>query len=206
MRKGKNPAQTADEIVSDIVESKEKQLSRTRGNNLYPRERSEVADETISRLVGMSFEQMGEFATSEHISLTDMTELKKRTLIYLKACEVNAVFPSVSGLCRTLGYSRQEIENWRSKHQGTETARWLNSFADACMETLHQAALKKSASEITAIFLSKAVYGLTETSNLVLSQKLSETPQEIDEDALRAEYEMYARNNGININNESEDN
>ena len=154
----------------------------------------------------MSFAQMGEFATSEHISLTDMTELKKRTLIYLKACEVNAVFPSISGLCRTLGYSRQEIENWRSKHQGTETARWLNSFADACMETLHQAALKKSASEITAIFLSKAMYGLTETSNLVLSQKLSETPQEIDEDALRAEYEMYARNNGININNESEDN
>ena len=206
MRKGKNPAQTADEIVSDIVESKEKQLSRTRGNNLYPRERSEVADETISRLVGMSFEQMGEFATSEHISLTDMTELKKRTLIYLKACEVNAVFPSVSGLCRTLGYSRQEIENWRSKHPGTETARWLNSFADACMETLHQAALKKSASEITAIFLSKAVYGLTETSNLVLSQRQSETVPEIDEDALRAEYEMYARNNGININNESEDN
>lgn len=206
MRKGKNPAQTADEIVSDIVESKEKQLSRTRGNNLYPRERSEVADETISRLVGMSFEQMGEFATSEHISLTDMTELKKRTLIYLKACEDNAVFPSISGLCRTLGYSRQEIENWRSKHPGTETARWLNSFADACMETLHQAALKKSASEITAIFLSKAVYGLTETSNLVLSQRQSETVPEIDEDALRAEYEMYARNNGININNESEDN
>ena len=206
MRKGKNPAQTADEIVSDIVESKEKQLSRTRGNNLYPRERSEVADETISRLVGMSFTQMGEFATSEHISLTDMTELKKRTLIYLKACEDNAVFPSISGLCRTLGYSRQEIENWRSKHPGTETARWLNSFADACMETLHQAALKKSASEITAIFLSKAVYGLTETSNLVLSQRQSETVPEIDEDALRAEYEMYARNNGININNESEDN
>lgn len=206
MRKGKNPAQTADEIVSDIVESKEKQLSRTRGNNLYPRERSEVTDETISRLVGMSFAQMGEFATSEHISLTDMTELKKRTLIYLKACEDNAVFPSISGLCRTLGYSRQEIENWRSKHPGTETARWLNSFADACMETLHQAALKKHASEITAIFLSKAVYGLTETSNLVLSQRQSETVPEIDEDALRAEYEMYARNNGINTNYESEDN
>lgn len=206
MNKGKHPAQTGDEIVSDLVANKEKQMSRTRGRGLYPTERNEIVDDTITRLVGLSFDQMSELATSEHISLTDIEEIKKRTLIYLKACEENAVFPSKSGLARALGYSRREIDNWITKHQGTETSRWLDSFSDACAETLHQAALTKNTSEITTIFLSKAMYGMTETSNIVLSQGSDSLHNEVNEDALRAEYEQYAREQGININYESEDN
>ena len=206
MNKGKHPAQTGDEIVSDLVTNKERQMSRTRGQGLYPRERNEQVENTITRLVGLSFAQMSELATSEHISLSDITEVKKRTLIYLKACEVNAVFPSKSGLARCLGYSRQEIDNWISKHQGTETSRWLSSFSDACAENLHQAALTKNTSEITTIFLSKSLYGMTETSNIVLSQGSDAFHNEVDQDALRAEYEQFAREQGININYESENN
>ena len=205
MNKGKRTAQTTTEIVSDIVTSKEKQMSRTRGQGLYPRERNELVENQITKLVGLSFDQMSEFALSEHISLSDITELKTRSLIYLKACEENAVFPSTSGLARCLGYSRQELDNWRTKHPGTETARWLNSFADVCAEVLHQAALTKNASEITTIFLSKSLYGMTETSHLVLEQG-QEIKPEIDTDTLRAEYEAYAREHNININYESEEN
>ena len=206
MNKGKRTAQTTNEIVTDIVASKEKQMSRTRGQGLYPRERNELVENQISKLVGLSFDQMSEFALSEHISLSDITELKTRSLIYLKACEENAVFPSTSGLARCLGYSRQELDNWRTRHQGTETARWLNSFADVCAEILHQAALTKNASEITTIFLSKSLYGMTETSHLVLEQGQGDIKPEINTDTLRAEYEQYARENGIEINYESEEN
>ena len=122
MNKGKRTAQTTTEMVSDIVENKERQMSRTRGQGLYPKERNELVENTITRLVGLSFDQMSELATSEHISLTDITALKTRSLIYLKACEENAVFPSMLGLARSLGYSRQELINWQTKHQGTETA------------------------------------------------------------------------------------
>ena len=205
MNKGKRTAQTTSEMVADIVTSKEKQMSRTRGQGLYPRERNELVENQITKLVGLSFDQMSEFALSEHISLSDITELKTRSLIYLKACEENAVFPSTSGLARCLGYSRQELDNWRTKHPGTETARWLNSFADVCAEVLHQAALTKNASEITTIFLSKSLYGMTETSHLVLEQG-QEIKPEIDTDTLRAEYEAYAREHNININYESEEN
>ncbi len=204
--KGKYPAQTGDEIVSDIVANKERQMSRSRGQGLYPKERNEMVDVNITRLVGMSFEQMSQFATSERISLSDLDELKKRTLIYLKACEENAVFPSISGLARTLGYSRQELISWQTNKQGTDVSRWLNSFSDMCVELLHQSALTKNTSEITTIFLSKALYGMRETSELVLSQGITDTKTEVNEDTLRAEYEMYARDNGININYESEDN
>ena len=204
MKKGKNPAQTTDEMVSDLVASKQRQISSPRGQSLYPRERNEQVDRTISRLVGMSFEQMSVFATSENISLSDVEEVKKRTLIYLKACEVHAVFPSVLGLARALGYSRQEVDNWIYKHQGTETSRWLSSFADACADNLHQAALTKNTSEITTIFLSKSLYGMRETSELVLKQSPGVITPEINEDAIRAEYEQYAKENGINY--ESEDN
>ena len=205
MNKGKNPAQTMAEISQDLAENKERQISRSRGQGLYPKERNEVVEATISKLVGMSFEQMADLATSEHISLSDINELKKRSLIYLKACEENSVFPSLSGLARCLGYSRRELEIWRTKHQNTETAKWLDSFADACAETLYQAALTKSTSEITTIFLSKALYGMTETSHLVLEQGQGDIKPEIDQDVLRAEYEQYAREHGIEIN-ESEDN
>lgn len=204
--KGKYPAQTGDEIVSDLVANKERQMSRSRGQGLYPKERNEMVDVNITRLVGMSFEQMSQFATSERISLSDIDELKKRTLIYLKACEENAVFPSISGLARTLGYSRQELISWQTNKQGTDVSRWLNSFSDMCAELLHQSALTKNTSEITTIFLSKALYGMRETSELVLSQGITDTKTEVNEDTLRAEYEAYARENGININYESEDN
>lgn len=191
MNKGKKTAQTMAEISQDLAENKERQISRTRGQGLYPKERSEVVEATISRLVGMSFKQMCELATSEHIALNDVTELKKRSLIYLKACEENSVFPSMSGLARSIGYSRRELEIWRTKHQNTDTAKWLDSFADACAETLHQAALTKSTSEITTIFLSKALYGMTETQNLILTQGAIDRNEEIDMEALRAEYGYY---------------
>ena len=204
MNKGKKPAQTTDEMSLDLAENKERQISRSRGQALYPKERNEVVEATISRLVGMSFKQMGELATSEHISLSDVPELKKRSLIYLKACEVNSVFPSISGLARALGYSRRELENWRLNHKGTETAKWLDSFADVCAETLHQAALTKSTSEITTIFLSKALYGMTETQNLILTQGVSDTHEEVDVDVLRAEYEQYLRDTERKEKNENE--
>ena len=203
MNKGKRTAQTTTEMVSDIVENKERQMSRTRGQGLYPKERNELVENTITRLVGLSFDQMSELATSEHISLTDITALKTRSLIYLKACEENAVFPSMLGLARSLGYSRQELINWQTKHQGTETARWLNSFADVCAEILHQSALTKNTSEITTIFLSKSLYGMTETSELVVKASQGDVTPEINYDAIRAEYEQYAKENGINY--ESED-
>lgn len=203
MNKGKKPAQTMAEISQDLAENKERQISRSRGQGLYPKERSEVVEATISKLVGMSFEQMCELATSEHIALSDTTELKKRSLIYLKACEENSVFPSMSGLARSLGYSRRELEIWRTKHQNSDTAKWLDSFADACAETLHQAALTKSTSEITTIFLSKALYGMTETQNLILTQGTYDSHEEIDMDTLRAEYEYYERRKEEN-NNENE--
>ena len=203
MNKGKKPAQTMAEISQDLAENKERQISRSRGQGLYPKERSEVVEATISKLVGMSFEQMCELATSEHIALSDTTELKKRSLIYLKACEENSVFPSMSGLARSLGYSRRELEIWRTKHQNSDTAKWLDSFADACAETLHQAALTKSTSEITTIFLSKALYGMTETQNLILTQRTYDSHEEIDMGALRAEYEYYERHKEEN-NNENE--
>ena len=95
MNKGKNPAQSMQEISQDLAENKERQISRSRGQGLYPKERNEVVEATISKLVGMSFEQMCKLATSEHISLNDITEVKKRSLLYLKACEVNSVFPSM---------------------------------------------------------------------------------------------------------------
>ncbi|MCR5489550.1 MAG: hypothetical protein K6F03_05745 [Saccharofermentans sp.] len=193
MNKGKKPAQTTDEIIQDLAENKERQISRSRGQALYPKERNEVVEATISKLVGMSFEQMAKLATSEHIALNDITELKKRSLIYLKACQEKSVFPSMAGLARCLGYSRRELELWRSKHQASETAKWLDSFADACAETLHQAALTKSTSEITTIFLSKALYGMTETQNLILTQGASDTHEEIDLEALEAEYRQYVK-------------
>ena len=46
---------------------------------------------------------------------------------------------------------------------------------------------------------------MTETSHLVLEQGQGDIKPEINTETLRAEYEQYAREHGIEINYESED-
>lgn len=105
-----------------------------------------------SALVSKTTAELVEAATAEAISLTDTETVKARTVLYLKACEASSSFPSVAGLARSMGLSRQAIYDCINRNSPVETAAWLEVVRDAFSDLLSEAALRNNCNNITAIF------------------------------------------------------
>ena len=168
-KKGHKEAQSLPEMIDTMNEAKEQGLSTRRGQSIYKKESGEYQEEKLRDLIGLNLNELGEVATKERIALEDVNEVKKRSVVYLRACQETGTFPSSLGLARSLGYSDRALRHWRSKQPNTETAQWLEIFNDMCADILSQSALKNNANNIMAIFLNKALYEMRETSELVVT-------------------------------------
>ena len=169
MATGYKEAQSYEEITESMEEAKEKGLALTKGNSIYKQQAGEYKKGELSALVQAKTQELVEVATKEKVSLADSDEVKRRTIVYLRACEETSTFPSALGLARSLGYSDRALRHWRSKQPQSETAQWLEMFNDLCADVLNQSALENNANSIVAIFLNKAMYGFRETNELVLT-------------------------------------
>ncbi len=195
-RKGHNEAQSLPEMLDTMGEAKEQALSTRRGQSIYKKESGEYQEEKLKDLIGLNLEELAEVATKERIALEDVTEVKKRSVIYLRACQETGTFPSSLGLARSLGYSDRALRHWRSKQPNTETAQWLEIFNDMCADILSQSALKNNANNIMAIFLNKALYEMRETSELVVTPNSREFDAvEYNADDIRKRYIVDAADN-----------
>lgn len=192
MVKGKRDAQSFDEMTEDMNESKQKGLATRHGNSIYKEKSGEYQEDKLKELVAAKTEELVEIATKEKVSLEDVEDVKQRTIVYLRACEETGTFPSMLGLARSLGYTRRALSRWMQKKPGTETAQWLEMFSDTCADVLTQSALKNNANSIVSIFLSKAMYGLRETDELIITPNKGDADEEppIDADAIKARYIM----------------
>ena len=177
MIKGKNETQSFDEMLEDMTESKERSLSVTRGQSLYKQQSGEYQEEKLKDLLSLSLGELAEVATKEQISLSDTAEVKRRTIIYMRACLEAGPFPSLMGLARSLGYSRRALNYWRERYPQSDTGKWLDIVADMCADILGQQALKNNANNIMAIFLSKALYEMRETSELIVKPGTESSPE-----------------------------
>lgn len=158
---GKNtPAQTFDEMVEAGTE-------RRKNSSLYKIQSAAFVDEQLAALVAKTTGELVEAATAEPVSLTDTETVKARTVLYLKSCEASSSFPSVTGLARSMGLSRQALYDCIQRNSPPDTAAWLELCRDAFSDLLSEAALRNNCNNITAIFLQKALYGLRETVEVV---------------------------------------
>ncbi len=176
---GKNtPAQD----MGEMIESGRQQRQTSK---LYKAQSAEFSEMRISELVSRTAAELSEAATKEPVSLASTDEVKRRTVLYLKACETAACFPSVSGLARSMGLSRQALYDCIWRHSPASTAQWLVLCQDAFSDILADAALKNDCNGIVSIFLQKAVYGLRESVEIIAR---TEEPlgEEIDMTALEA--------------------
>ena len=173
-KKGHNDAQSLPEMIDSMSEAKEQALSNRRGQSIYKKESGEYQEEKLKDLISLNLTDLGELATKERVALEDINEVKKRSIIYLRACQETGIFPSSLGLARALGYSDRALRHWRSKQPNTETAQWLEIFNDICADIISQSALKNNANNIMAIFLNKALYEMRETSELVVTPNARE--------------------------------
>lgn len=172
------PAQTFQEMLETGAEQKKQ-------SKLYKVEASQFVDERLSALIAKTADELTTAATAEPVTLTDTEEVKRRTVYYLKACEAASSFPSIAGLARSMGLSRQAVYDciWRCSPQ--RTAEWLELCRDSFSDILAEASLRNDCNNITAIFLQKALYGLRETVEIVAKtdSPLGNTP---DQAALEA--------------------
>lgn len=175
--KGKNEAQSVKEMLEEMTDKKERGLSVHRGQSLYKQQSGEYQEEKLKDLISLSLDELAEVATKEQISLNNTAEVKKRTVIYLRACQEAGTFPSIIGLARSMGYSRRALNYWREKYPQSDTGRWLDIVADMCADILSQSALKNNANSIVSIFLSKALYEMRETSELIVKPGSDISPE-----------------------------
>lgn len=162
---------------------------RRKNSSLYKAQSSEFVDGELSALIAKTTQELAEAATAGPISLTDTAEVKRRTLYYLRACEESSSFPSVNGLARSLGLSRQSLYDTISRRSPVKTAEWLELCRDSFSDILAEAALRNNCNSITAIFLQKAVYGLRESVEIVAKQDVSPLGETIDPEELRRRIE-----------------
>lgn len=190
MIKSKNESQSFEEMTNDMNESKEKGLAVRRGNSIYKEKSGEYQEDKLKELVHAKTEELAEVAVKKRCSLDDIEDLKQRTIVYLRACEETGTFPSMLGLARSLGYSRQALTTWIRKKPNSETGQWLEMFSDTCADVLTQSALKNNANSIVSIFLSKSMYGLRETDELIITPNKGEIDEEepVDVEAIKARY------------------
>lgn len=189
MSTGKSNAQSFYEMTESMEESKERGLSLNKGNSIYKEKSAEYQEDKLKELVKAKTTELVDIATKEKVSLADVEEVKKRTIVYLRACEETGTFPSSLGLARSLGYSDRALRVWRTNKPNSETAQWLEMFNDLCADVLNQSALKNNANSIVSIFLNKAMYGFRETNELVITpNSLPNEEIEYSSDEIRKRY------------------
>lgn len=134
-------------------------------NKLYRQETSEFSDQQISALVQRTAPELT--GTSEKISLTDTGRVKAVTVDYLKSCEDTSTLPTIAGLARALGISRQAVYDCIGRHSPAATAEWFTRCHDAFSDMLTQASLRGTVQPVVSIFVQRAMYGLRESVEIV---------------------------------------
>lgn len=125
----------------------------------------EVATEAISRSVAYALGELKQTETVERISLDNTERIKALTEKYMLVCSKTATLPTMSGLARVLGYTRNGLY-WHMKNKRDKTSEWLENFRDLCSDLLAQNSLMGNVNPIVSIFLQKAQYGLRDTVTL----------------------------------------
>jgi len=161
-REPKHPVQSEADMIQDIVEKREKKK-----NNMYKVQADEHRSEVLADIVRQGTQGLVETMKRGKITLSDTAAVKRQTMAYLAVCEKTGSLPSVQGLARGLGHSRQAIYNEMERRTSPETADFLELCRDMFSDMLSQAALSNNINFTYAIFIQKAIHGLRESVEII---------------------------------------
>ena len=187
--------QTPEQLAEQLAASKD-------GNRLYRKTYGEVASELKSEALSAALEQqlflMNVAADRGRVNLDDLEELKAATEIYLKSCQLSGTFPTFLAYSASLGYSRQAVYAYISRHT-TKTAEFLDNLRSSFAAIVAEMGLKRACSEALAIFLLKnSGQGLADRTEIDLAAH-QESPlgekvstEELKRKYLEDAYGLYA--------------
>lgn len=134
---------------------------------------------------------------STAVDLDDVRAIMERTRDYFKACAVAKNPPSLLTYCSIgLGLTRQRVLDYCRTHSNASTD-FLTRVSDLIADQISTGALYGNLDNIMAIFQLKNLHGFAD--NVRIEAAMPEQAPQVDESALKAEYEAYAKANGINI-------
>lgn len=131
------------------------------------------------------------------VDLDDVRAIMERTRDYFTACAVAKNPPSLLTYCSIgLGLTRQRVLDYCRTHSNASTD-FLTRVSDLIADQISTGALYGNLDNIMAIFQLKNLHGFAD--NVRIEAAMPEQAPQVDESALKAEYEAYAKANGINI-------
>ena len=169
------------------IMSMEEMLSMERGKTetrLYSKD--EDADAKIRKLIAQATTELANLP--EKVDIRDTEQVKSIVKAYMLSCYEAGSVPSKTGVCRSMGLSRQAIDAFMNKHVNHPSAEFLRVVFDSLAEILSSAALTNSTNMVLSIFLLKSIFGYKES--VVIETPANDTilNEEVDAEAIARKY------------------
>lgn len=133
-------------------------------------------------LESQSIDFLMELSSFASIDLSDPEAVRRRYIDYLSLCKRYQTKPLISGFCRVMGVSRQELIEWSAgKRTGLgdklspESACEIKNFLED-FEVSWEFAFQNNGyrNPVTGIFLAKNNFGYKDTSETIVSHKVAD--------------------------------
>ena len=165
-------------------------------------EKAEAVANNLLNLAGIIDEEIGlldrsSLKNATMVNLDDTRAVMERTRDYFTACAVAKNPPSMLTYCSIgLGLTQTRLNEYIRKHSNATTD-FVLRVKDLIADQISTGALYGNLDNIMAIFQLKNLHGFAD--NIRVEAAAPESAPEIDESALEAEYKAYAKANGIDI-------
>lgn len=166
---------------------------------LEKQDKAEAVAKNLLQLAGVIDEEIGmidrtALKNTRAVDLDDTKAVMERTRDYFTACAEAGNPPSLLTYCSVgLGLTRVRVSEYCRKHNN-ESSEFLTRVGDLIADQITTGALYGNLDNIMAIFQLKNLHGFAD--NVRIEAATPEQAPQIDEDALKAEYEKYMQENG----------
>jgi hypothetical protein len=165
-------------------------------------EKAEAVANNLLNLAGVIDSEIGNLdkkclKNATAVDLDDVRAVMERSRDYFIACATAKNPPSMLTYCSIgLGLTQNRVNDYIRKHNNDSTE-FILRVKDLIADQITTGAMYGNLDNIMAIFQLKNLHGFAD--NVRIEAAVAEQAPQIDESALKAEYEAYAKANGIEL-------
>lgn len=165
-------------------------------------EKAEAVANNLLNLAGVIDDEIGMLdkkclKNATAVDLDDVRAVMERSRDYFIACAAAKNPPSMLTYCSIgLGLTQNRVNDYIRKHNNDSTE-FILRVKDLIADQITTGAMYGNLDNIMAIFQLKNLHGFAD--NVRIEAAVAEQAPQIDESALKAEYEAYAKANGIEL-------
>ena len=143
--------------ITEMAEAMSEQVANgKRTKDIYKVQAEQFKAEQLSQDIGRAVYALSQpEAEAGRVDFSNVEDVRRRIVDYLKACQLSGTYPSVQGLASFgFGISRQALNQWlrRDKNSGSEVAQLIGRATDMFADILTNQSLHNNANGIQALF------------------------------------------------------